>query len=71
MPSTLCIRLLGARAKAELTQQQCADAIGISKARYQHYETGRREPDVEMLIALATLFHVSIDYLVGMIDPEE
>jgi len=68
MSLSFCERLLALRTDLGLTQQQCANGVGIAKARYQHYETGRREPDIEMLIALARFFGVSSDYLIGMSD---
>ena len=48
-----------------LTQQQVADSLEIQKATYSGYETGRREPDVEKIKALAELFGVSGDDLLG------
>lgn len=54
------IRLRGVR-----TQQEVADALGISRARYSHYENGRNEPDLLTLGHLADYFNVSTDYLVG------
>lgn len=47
------------------TQQQVADALGISRARYSHYENGRNEPDMEILKLLADFHHVTVDYLIG------
>ena len=54
-----------------LSQQQVADLLGISKVGYQNYEVGRRKPTFEMLIALADFFGVSLDYLVGRTDKPE
>ncbi|MFC4768499.1 helix-turn-helix domain-containing protein [Effusibacillus consociatus] len=50
------------------TQQEIADALGISRARYAHYENGRNEPDIKTLIRLADLFEVKVDYLLGRSD---
>lgn len=47
------------------TQQEVADAIGISRARYAHYESGRNEPDIETLIRLADYYQVQVDFLLG------
>ena len=52
----------------KLSQQQVADSLNMSKVGYQNYETGKRRPTFEMLIALADFFDVSIDYLVGRTD---
>lgn len=51
------------RQERGLTQQQVADELGITKATYSGYETGRREPDVFKIKALAKLFDVSGDDL--------
>ena len=51
------------RTKKGFTQQQVADALEITKGAYSGYETGRREPDVFKIKALAQLFDVSGDAL--------
>lgn len=58
-------RLLELRNERNLTQTQVAASLGISRQAYGHYETGKREPDNETLIRLATLFDVTTDYLLG------
>lgn len=47
------------------TQQEIADALGISRARYSHYENGRNEPDLAALNHMAEFFQVTVDYLLG------
>lgn len=47
------------------TQQEIADALGISRARYSHYENGRNEPDLATLNHMAEFFQVTADYLLG------
>ena len=51
------------RTKKGFTQQHVADALEITKGTYSGYETGRREPDVFKIKALAQLFDVSGDAL--------
>jgi transcriptional regulator with XRE-family HTH domain len=46
-----------------LTQQQMADKLNITKARLGSYEEGRSEPSSIMLIKLSNYFHISIDAL--------
>lgn len=48
------------------TQDEVAKIIGISRARYSHYETGRSEPDNEVLQALAKYYAVTVDFLLGL-----
>lgn len=47
------------------TQQEVAEVLEVSQKTYCNYERGHREPNIEMLIALANYFRVSIDFLVG------
>lgn len=47
-----------------LTQLQLARELKISPSTVGMYEQGRRTPDLETLIALSRLFHVSLDYLI-------
>lgn len=54
------IQLRGSR-----TQQEIADALGISRARYSHYENSRNEPDLATLTHLADFFQVTVDDLLG------
>ena len=56
-------RLREARQRAQLTQQQVADALGIDKSTYSGYETGKREPDVLKIKRLLVLLNVPSSYL--------
>jgi len=47
------------------TQQEIADKIGSKQQTYAGYESGRHEPSVEMLIRIADLFDVSMDFIVA------
>lgn len=61
-------RLRELRKASNMTMQELADALGVSKALIGMYETGRRNPGYEMEEALADLFNVSIDFLRGSED---
>lgn len=54
------------RATRQLTQEAVASAIGIHRQAYQRYESGKVLPIVTLLIKMATVYGVSIDYLVGL-----
>lgn len=54
-----------AREAAGYTQLQAAEKLGVSDGTYKNYEQGKREPNGEKLIALAELFNVTTDYLLG------
>jgi transcriptional regulator with XRE-family HTH domain len=59
--------MIGERLKklrGKRTQEEVAQKIGISRARLSHYETGRSEPDSEILKKLADFYGVSTDYLI-------
>ena len=38
--------------------------LNISREALSYYETGKRSPDLNMLIRLSEYFNVSIDYLI-------
>ena len=61
-------RLKEMRTKRELTQQQLADLIEVSRHTVINYEVGRRMPDLEILKNLCEKLNVSSDYLLGLID---
>lgn len=61
-------RLLELRKSKSLTQKQLAAELQMSELAIQHYESQRRKPAFDVLIALADYFDVSLDYLVGRSD---
>ena len=48
-----------------MTQEELADALGITRSRLSMYELGQREPDFETLEMIADYFNVDMDYLMG------
>ncbi len=61
-------RLKELRMERSLGQVALAESIGVSKAVVSMWETGKREPSMTSLIALANFYGVSIDYIVGLTD---
>lgn len=53
------------RTEFKISQQQLANAIGVSQQSINKYENQDVEPDIAVLIKIADYFSVSIDYLVG------
>ena len=49
------------RKQNELSQQQVADLLGISRSAYCGYETGRRSPDVATIIKLSEFYRLPLD----------
>ena len=58
-------RLKQLRRDRDLTQQALADRLEISKSSINMYERGEREPGIQTLEAMADLFQVDMDYLIG------
>lgn len=58
-------RLKKLREERGLTQKQVAEVLEMNPRTYSSYENNEREPNSEMLLMIADLFDVSIDYLVG------
>lgn len=54
------------RLKADMTQAQLAQKLGITKSVISAYETGLRLPSYDILIHIAKLFNVSTDFLLGV-----
>lgn len=63
-------RLKELRIQAGLTQQQLANQIGTSKSVISFYENSERSCSPAVLIQLASVFHVSADYLLGIDNTE-
>lgn len=53
------------RLSRNITQGELAVKLGISRSAVGMYETGGREPDFEMMEAIADIFNVDMDYLMG------
>ena len=50
------------------TQQDLADKLNTKYQTIGHYETGRREPDIDTIFRLCDIFGCSADYLLGRSD---
>ena len=64
-------RLKQCRKERGLTQQQMAIYSDITEKTYQNYELKTREPKLKILLKIADVFNVSLDYLVGRTDKAE
>lgn len=56
------------RRERNITQQELADAINISKSSISMYEINKRMPEIETFEAIADYFNVDMDYLMGKTD---
>lgn len=61
-------RLKILRKEANLSQEELAKKIGVSKSSVNMYERGEREPGFETLEAIADCFNADIDFLLGKSD---
>lgn len=53
------------------TQKEIGEYLGISQNTYSQYEIGVLKYPVDVLIKLADLYGVSVDYLVGRTNRKE
>lgn len=53
------------RKRMSLTQEQLAEAMGVSVATVSKWESGSVSPDIGMLAELAEFFQTSVDVLIG------
>lgn len=56
-------RIAGLRAAKGLSQQQLADAIGVSRKTISTVETSRFTPSVVIALQLARYFQVSVEQI--------
>lgn len=61
-------RLKQLRNLKQLTQQDLANLMGLSRATIAGYESTGKQPDQEKMLWLADYFGVSTDYLLGRTD---
>ncbi|MDR3263143.1 MAG: helix-turn-helix domain-containing protein [Clostridiales bacterium] len=58
-------RIIELRSLNHFSQRHMAKFLDISQAAYFRYENGSAEPSQEMLVKIADIFDVTIDYLLG------
>lgn len=61
-------RLKELRIASGYTQKDIADKLGINSVTYLHYEKSQRQPPLELLADISSLYDVSVDYLLGLTD---
>lgn len=61
-------RLNELRKKKKLTQVEMAKLLMVTQGAYQKWEAGSREPSFEMLMRIADILEVTIDFLLGRVD---
>ena len=67
---TIGNRIKELRTSKNLTQEDIAKMVKVSKATISNYEKGKVSPPIELLIKLAERYDVSIDWLCGLSNEE-
>lgn len=62
MFSAILVKLIEERG---VTAYQIAKATGLSNTALSRYKSGKQDPAIDKLIAIADFFDVSTDYLLG------
>lgn len=66
MRQTLGERLKELRENLHLSQKVAASHFGITNFQLSRYETGKANPDPELIAEFAKFYEVSSDYLLGL-----
>ena len=53
------------RTSRHLKVQEVAEYLRCLPSVYSRYESGKREPSLDILVKLSRLYHVSVDCLIG------
>ena len=59
----MALSLRAARIDVGLTQDEAADALGISISTLRNYEQYKTKPDIDMAFKMSELYHRSVDDL--------
>ncbi|AIQ75881.1 helix-turn-helix transcriptional regulator [Paenibacillus sp. FSL P2-0536] len=62
-------RLMEARKKSKLTQEQVMKRINVNNKTISNYENGISQPDFDTLRALCNLYEVSADWILDLKNP--
>lgn len=68
----LCDRIRSLRIKNSMTQKELSVHLKVSEVSIRNWELGTKNPSMLAIIALAKIFNVTTDYLLGVnIEPEK
>lgn len=62
-------RIQSLRKARGITQEQLADAVGVSRQAVSKWEAEQSMPDLERVVAMAEYFDVTTDYILRGIEP--
>jgi transcriptional regulator with XRE-family HTH domain len=58
-------RIIQLRKQQNLSQEELAKKTGVSRTIIGNYERNENTPSIEVIIKLAKVFNVSVDFLIG------
>lgn len=61
-------RIRDLREDKDITQKDMAHMLNCSQQVYSNYELGQRDIPTDILIKLARIHNVSVDYILGLTD---
>lgn len=61
----LAERLQDLRKKANYSQEQVAELLGISRQAVSKWESGQGKPELDNIIKLTEIYNVSADYIIS------
>ena len=62
------MRLKELREQEHYSQTEIAEKLNIKQNTYSQYETGQRQIPIAVLINLAKIYNVSVDYILELTD---
>lgn len=68
MKKIIAERLRDCRNRFHYTQIQAATYSDITEKAYSNYELGKKMPRLDILVRIADMYKVSLDYLTGRTD---
>lgn len=57
------IKIKNARIKVRLTQEQAAEALGVSRQTISNWENNKTYPDIVSVVKMSDLYNISLDHL--------
>ena len=64
-------KLLTLRKAKDLTQEQLAEKLGVSRQSVSKWESGQATPELEKIVSLSAIFDVTTDYLLKSSEIDE
>jgi Predicted transcriptional regulators len=61
-------RIKDLREDSDMPQREVARLLNMSQKGYSKYETGENDVPTAVLIKLSLIYHVSVDYILGLTD---